>query len=239
MRSPVRSGSKPSAAVYVDGFNLFRRALQGHDDRKWLDLELLCERLLPTFDVGQIRYFTAHVRHVEGKDPRVPQNQAAYLRALETLPSVSLHFGTFRADKRWMAVSPLELDERGEPRRVRVRKIEEKGTDVSLAAHMVCDAMSGLVEVYFLLSNDSDFVDALRLVRSRGRGRIGLISPSGAPAARGLMELHVDEVRVIRPGVLVDSQFPDRVLDELGGFTRPRDWRSAEAPLRGAGPRAG
>jgi hypothetical protein len=70
--------------VYVDGFNLLRRALQGRDDRKWLDLEQLCRRLLPTFDVQQIRYFTARVRHVEGKDPRAPQNQEAYLRALGT-----------------------------------------------------------------------------------------------------------------------------------------------------------
>ncbi|ROP63883.1 NYN domain-containing protein [Curtobacterium sp. ZW137] len=239
MRTFDRIAPRPTAAVYVDGFNLFRRALQGRDDLKWLDLELLCERLLPTFDVGQIRYFTARVRHVEGNDPRSPQNQEAYLRALGTLPSVSLHFGTFRSDKRWMAVSPLDIGEDGSPRQIRVRKIEEKGTDVSLASHMVCDAMEHLVDAYFLLSNDSDFAEALRLVRSRARRRVGLIVPTSGRAARTLMDIHPDEVRVLREGLLHDSQFPDRVLDELGAFSRPRGWQSARAPLDGEGPRAG
>lgn len=233
------SSSTPSAVVYIDGFNLFRRALQGRDDRKWLDLELLCARLLPGFDIGQIRYFTARVRHVEGNDPRAPQNQDRYLRALGTLPSVSLHFGTFRADKRWMAVSPLELDDAGEPRRVRVRKIEEKGTDVSLAAHMVSDAMRGLADAFFLLSNDSDFTDALGIVRAHARKEIGLIVPTEAPAARRLLDLRPDHIRHIRAGTLRESQFPPRLSDELGGFSAPLGWGSTEAPLGGEGPRAG
>jgi uncharacterized LabA/DUF88 family protein len=233
------SRPRPTGVVYVDGFNLFRRALQGRDDRKWLDLEQLCRRLLPTFDVRQIRSFTARVRHVEGKDPRAPQNQEAYLRALGTLQTVSLHFGTFRADKRWMAVSPLEFDEAGEPRRVRVRKVEEKGTDVSLAAHMVCDAMDGIADVYFLLSNDSDFVDALRLVRERAGAEIGLIVPTSAPAARSLLDLRPEHVRHLRPGVVVASQFPRRLADGAGGFSCPVKWRRTEAPLRGEGLRAG
>ncbi|MBF4589041.1 hypothetical protein [Curtobacterium sp. VKM Ac-1395] len=177
------SRPRPNAVVYVDGFNLFRRALQGHDDRKWLDLEQLCRRLLPTFDVRQIRYFTARVRHVEGKDPRAPQNQEAYLRALGTLQTVSLHFGTFRADKRWMAVSPLEFDETGEPKRVRVRKIEEKGTDVSLAAHMVCDAMDGIATC----------TSCCRTTRTSwtrcGSSGSGLVRRSGSSSRRALRRL--------------------------------------------------
>lgn len=238
MPTLTSDAGKPTAAVYIDGCNLFRRALQGRGDLKWLDLELLCGHLLPTYDVGQIRYFTARVRHVEGRNPRGPQNQEAYLRALATLPSVSQHFGTFRADKRWMALSPLELDAAGAPRRVRVRKIEEKGTDVSLASHMVCDAMHDLVDAYFLLSNDSDFAEALRLVRSRARRQIGLIVPAGA-AARELLRLEPDEIRVVREGNLRDSQFPDRIVDELGGFSRPKAWNEAGALFRGTGPRAG
>ncbi len=224
------SRSRPTAAVYVDGFNLFRRALQGRDDLKWLDLELLCTRLLPGFDVGQIRYFTARVRHVEGKDPRVPQNQERYLRALATLPSVSVHFGTFRADKRWMALSPLVLDDAGEPRRVRVRKIEEKGTDVSLAAHMVADAMAGTFDVSFLLSNDSDFADALRIVRERARGKIGLVVPTEAAPARSLLEVRPDHIRHVKQAALRESQFPARLIDELGTFGRPSAWQ-VQKPL--------
>lgn len=29
---------RPRAIVYIDGFNLYRRALSGHPELKWLDL---------------------------------------------------------------------------------------------------------------------------------------------------------------------------------------------------------
>jgi len=48
-------------AVYVDGFNLFYRALRGSPYR-WLDLLKLSEKLLqPHNKVVLVRYFTARV----------------------------------------------------------------------------------------------------------------------------------------------------------------------------------
>lgn len=222
---------RPTAAVYVDGFNLFRRVLSGRPHLKWLDLELLCDAFLPSFEVVQIRYFTAIVKAVAGGDTRSPARQAVYLRALATLPRVSLHFGEFRVDKRWMARSPIDLKSDGEPQLVRVRKIEEKGTDVGLAAHMVADAMSGLADAYFLMSNDSDFVEALRVVRHRARAEIGLISPPGGGPAKALLDLEPDHPRQLRHGVLLHAQFPDALIDERGTIRRPAAWGNAEAPL--------
>jgi hypothetical protein len=49
--------------VYVDGFNLYYGCLKGTPYR-WLDLEALCSRLLPTNSIHRIRYFTARVLHV-------------------------------------------------------------------------------------------------------------------------------------------------------------------------------
>ncbi|WP_159570712.1 NYN domain-containing protein [Curtobacterium sp. 18060] len=224
-------GRKPRAAVYIDGFNLYRRALEHRPDCRWLDVRKLSETLLPDFEVVLVRYFTARVRFVEGEDPAAPSRQSAYLRALATLPAVTTHFGTFRSDRRWMAKSPLELDDDGSPRTVRVRKIEEKGSDVSLAAHLVCDAMDGLVDAAFVLSNDSDFVDALRIVRERGGVEIGLMCPSPSPV-RSLLALEPDHVRHVRAAVMRDSQLPDRIADVRGVITRPKSWRarSTEAP---------
>lgn len=71
----------------------------------------------------------------------------------------------------------------------------------------------------------------VRVVRERARGRIGLVTPSGTIVARGLWEVGVDDVRVIRPGVLLAGQFPERVIDEQGSFSSPIAWRNAEAPL--------
>lgn len=226
------------AGVYVDGFNLYRRALDQRPECRWLDVRKLAELLLPDFDVVVVRYFTALVKFVEGGDPAAPARQQAYLRALATLPGVSLHFGTFRSDRRWMASSPLELDETGAPRLVRVRKIEEKGSDVSLAAHLVCDALGETVDAVFIVSNDSDFVDALRLARERGGVEIGLISPTPAPA-RSLLALRPEHVRRVRGAVLHSAQLPRRLEDEQGVITRPRRWdpERTEAPPV-AGPRA-
>ena len=46
--------------VYVDGFNLYYRALTGTALR-WLDLSKLAQLLLPQHRITRIRYFTAKV----------------------------------------------------------------------------------------------------------------------------------------------------------------------------------
>lgn len=79
--------------VDIDGFNLYYGAVNGTPN-KWLDLEALCHRLLPKDDIKRIRYFTATVSARPG-DPQQPQRQQTYLRALTTLPPVSIHYGHF------------------------------------------------------------------------------------------------------------------------------------------------
>ena len=78
--------------VYVDGFNLYHRALR--DTRtldgstyKWLDLEKLAAQVLgnPSYIINRIRYFTARVRVLPG-DRQAPLRQQMYLRALARLP---------------------------------------------------------------------------------------------------------------------------------------------------------
>ena len=74
--------------VYVDAFNLYYGALKG-SPYKWLDLDALCRRLLPRDQIVRIRYFTAHVSARPG-DPQQPQRQLTYIRALETIPHLSV-----------------------------------------------------------------------------------------------------------------------------------------------------
>ena len=70
--------------VYVDGFNLYYRALR-KTKFKWLDLEALVSGLLDADnEIQHIRYFEAPV---SGKlDPGVPVRQQRYLPALQSLP---------------------------------------------------------------------------------------------------------------------------------------------------------
>src|SRR5712691_4425208 len=46
--------------VYIDGFNLYYGALKG-TPYKWLDLGRLCQALLPSDTIQEIKYFTARV----------------------------------------------------------------------------------------------------------------------------------------------------------------------------------
>ena len=74
---------------YIDGFNLYYRALRG-TPYKWLDLFKLCQSLMPSHQVGQIRYFTTIIQ-VRPPDLQAAQRQATYIRALETIPNLSVH----------------------------------------------------------------------------------------------------------------------------------------------------
>jgi len=87
---------RPRTYVYVDGFNLYFRAVR-YTPYKWLNLQLLCEKLLPQHDVQRIKYYTAHIR--SRGDPQKPIRQETFLRALRTLPKVEIYYGTFSNQK--------------------------------------------------------------------------------------------------------------------------------------------
>ena len=67
--------ARPTANIYVDGFNLYRQKLQHHPDTKWLDLDALASLLIPTHTIKRVRYFTAMIRPALGTDPRAPIRQ--------------------------------------------------------------------------------------------------------------------------------------------------------------------
>lgn len=167
----------PRAAVYVDGFNLYRRLLQKRPQTKWLNIEALAERLLPDCDVTLVRYFTAHIKPLPGADSQSPQRQQAYIRALETLPRTTIHLGKFRVDPRIMPVHPTEWEPNGQSRKVRVKKTEEKGSDVALASMLMLDAVRDRADIFIVCSNDSDLVMPLRLTRDELQKEVGLLSP--------------------------------------------------------------
>ncbi len=78
--------------VYVDGFNLYYGCLKG-TPYKWLDLGTLCQALLPPNKIQRIRYFTAKIS--AQADPQGPVRQSIYLRALQTVPGLTVHLGHF------------------------------------------------------------------------------------------------------------------------------------------------
>lgn len=145
------TAKRVKANVYIDGFNFYHGCVKGTAHR-WLDLGKLCKMVLPEFEINRIRYFTALVKPLD--DPGEPQRQQAYLRALETIPHLSIHYGHFTINKKWrrLAIPPRP------PARPSALVLipEEKGSDVNLASYLLIDGFERDYEVAVVVSNDSD-----------------------------------------------------------------------------------
>jgi uncharacterized LabA/DUF88 family protein len=202
----------------VDGFNLYYGAVKG-TPYKWLDILKLCRLLLPRNQVVQIKYFTALVTG-RPSDPDQPNRQQLYLRALGTLPGLEIIYGHFLAHETMM---PLARPLPGGPKLARVIKTEEKGSDVNIAAHMVNDGHKGRYEVAILISNDSDLVEPIRMVRNELRLPVGVLNPFITTPSFELRK-HASFVKPIRKGVLAACQFPPTLEDRNGTLYKPPAW---------------
>jgi uncharacterized LabA/DUF88 family protein len=163
--------------VYVDGFNLYYGALKKTPYR-WVNLANLFRLLLPKNELLQIKYFTAMVS-ARPDDPGQPQRQQLYLRALATLPSVSVELGHFLTHEVLMP-KVVAAGERQEY--VKVIKTEEKGSDVNLATHLLHDAHMNRYDVAVVVSNDTDLLGPIKLVRRDLQKQIGVLNPQKRPS---------------------------------------------------------
>lgn len=204
--------------VYVDGFNLYYGAVKGTPN-KWLNIQVLCQHLLPKNNVQKIKYFTALVTSRPG-DPDQPNRQQIYLRALRTIPNLDIIYGHFLEHEVKM---PLVSSLSGKIRYARVMKTEEKGSDVNIAAHLVNDGYKGLYEAAILITNDSDLVEPVKIVRNELNLVVGVLNPRPASPSRELRK-YANFVKPIRQGVLAASQFPVRLVDGTGTFNKPPSW---------------
>ena len=202
--------------IYVDGFNLYYGAVKG-TTYKWLDLHKLCTLLFPKNDIHRIRYFTALVRNTTN-DPKKSQRQQTLIRALETLPGLSVHYGSFLSSNVEM---PLVRPLQGR-RTEHVVKMEEKGSDVNLASLLLTDAFRKDFEVAIVLSNDSDLYLPIKIVSTELHLRVGILNPHPRFSLE-LAKVATFKKR-IRKGVLAESQFPETLSDAKGTITKPPTW---------------
>lgn len=206
--------------VYIDGFNLYYGCLKGTPYR-WLDLRALCRALLPRDAIGRIRYFTARIRPRAG-DPHGDVHQDIYLRALRTLPEVSIHFGQFKSG---IVRMPLAVPQRGGPATVEVIKTEEKGSDVNLATFLLVDAYENDCDLSVVITNDSDLVEPIRVVRHELARPVGIVNPHPpAKRSRDLLAIPPTFYKQIRRGGLARSLFPVTMKDARGIFHKPGNW---------------
>ncbi len=239
--------------VYVDGFNLYYRALRDTPYR-WLDPAALSDALLPDDEVIEVKYFTARIKGLP-HDPGAPTHQQAYLRAMDTLPRVKLEFGFFNRRRVFHALAigkvgqPLGWREKravwlsriafagsgllkmqSDPiPRLRVWKTEEKGSDVNLGSHLLVDGFNARYEQAAVLSNDSDLEWPIQYVRETLGLPVVVLNPSRHRNRRLAPEgLPSGAYKRIEEPQLAASQLPLEMSDAQGTFHRPPGWDQAE-----------
>lgn len=202
--------------VYVDAFNLYYGCLRGTPHR-WLDVATLCRRLLPGDTINRIRYFTASV-NARG-DPGRPQRQQTYLRALATIPNLTIHYGHFLVTPRRL---PLAQPAASGPRTALVLHTEEKGSDVNLATHLLLDAFKKDCDIAVIISNDSDLKEPIQFAQRELGLKVGVINPQ-SPQRRS-RALRPTFFKQIRLPVLRACQFEAVLKDAKGEIRKPASW---------------
>ncbi|MDQ3702935.1 MAG: NYN domain-containing protein [Chloroflexota bacterium] len=205
-------------SVYIDGFNLYYGCAKGTPYR-WLDLGKLCSLLLRGHTITRLRYFTALVGPRPG-DPDKRFRQQTYIRALETIPGLSVHYGHFLSGpERMLVANPLP----GRSRTVEVVRTQEKGSDVNLATFLLMDGFRGDYELAVVISNDSDLKTPIELLRAELGLQVGVLSPhrNTSHALRTAASFY----QPIRKGVVAASLFPGAMSDARGRtITKPPRW---------------
>ena len=201
--------------VYIDGFNLYYGCLK-NSPFKWLDLSALCRRMLPQDNIQTIEYFTAILSARPG-DPSLPTRQQIYLRALRTIPNLSIIYGHFLTHPCRMVLAGSSP-----PKKVWVDKTEEKGSDVNIASHLLRDAFERRFEVGVLLTNDSDLLEPVRIVKHHIGLPIGILNPHQHHSK--VLVAEANFMKRIRQSDLTACQFAPTLRDPKGQIHKPPTW---------------
>ncbi|MEA2785981.1 MAG: hypothetical protein QOF71_2085 [Candidatus Eremiobacteraeota bacterium] len=221
-----------STYLYVDGFNLYygvfgKERNWSSGSYKWLDVTGLAGHVWPSLaPIRKTRYFTALVKPPPN-DPQMPVRQQAYLRALRSV-GTEVHLGTFKLRRR--NVKLMGMPSQPPPftssivlsAEAQIGKYDEKGSDVNLATYLVRDAAKGESKKAIVISNDSDLVEPLRVVRSDFGIEVYLINPQ----LRAVADLSraANGTRDISLATLAACQLAAKLSDSVGRITKPTAW---------------
>ena len=215
---------KPTACVYVDGFNLYYGALKDTPLR-WLNPLALASIVFPAFDCVGCKYFSAPVSAKAGSSEQALR-QSVYWRALRTISSLEIIEGHFKVRRTWACSANPPPD------MVEIIRAEEKGSDVNLASHLLVDAIAGSCDVALVISGDSDLVTPIGMITSKFCRPVGVINPQrlsgpGRRRIRGSSQLK-QVASYYRGGLtwaqLERAQLAAVLTDSRGDFGIPSEW---------------
>ena len=148
-------------AFLIDGFNLYHSVktasidlgLNGRGTR-WLNIDAMCRSYLHAIgnnaQVVGIYYFSALAKHIEAFKPDVVARHRAYIECLEAT-NVSVELARF---KKKQIVCPYCNQ--------KIKRHEEKETDVAIAAKMLELLFQGSCDTIVLVTGDTDIVPAVK-----------------------------------------------------------------------------
>jgi len=216
--------TRPVAHAYIDGFNLYnglqRRAeAKGLDapQYRWLNLCKFAEFLLPEYEVKTVRYFTSRVKR-RAADPGAGQRQQIFIRALETLPKLTIHYGYFQRNivLRHLVKKPKKT--------VAVIDYKEKGSDVALASMLLADAFRGECGAVAVISDDSDLALPIAIAKDVLQHGVVLLNPNVATKPARKLRGTATAYRSISESAFAACLFPDSLTDSKGTITKPPAW---------------
>lgn len=224
------------AIFYIDGFNFYYLRTKFQPQYKWLNMKALADLIVPPgTEVKAVKYYTAPV---SGKiDHDAPRRQQALFAALRTIPEISIYNGRFLSGEKWAG---LVHPPRAKPQPyvwtqpppvvVFVKKTEEKGSDVNLGVHLVRDAFVDIFDVAYVITNDTDLVEPIRIVTQEIGKQVCIVAPNrarsgGPPMPSPSLEAVSTFKHYIDDAELAASQFP-LVVNRPGKtpIARPATW---------------
>lgn len=212
---------------------------------------LLAEKAVdwPSASLERIVYRTARISAAHNASGS--QDQDVYLKALLAAGSVDhIGYGNYisKVVKRPLAVEkggsgksrhhpvlvaptwPIMVQDGGAPVTdavfmASVARFEEKGSDVNVAAHLLVDVLTSVVDAVIVISNDSDL--RMPVHEAWNRVPVGLVNPGGGYTA-GALSMNAGTGlgsgnhwwRTLNSGDYTGHQLPD----PAGRYTRPPGW---------------
>jgi 6-hydroxy-3-succinoylpyridine 3-monooxygenase len=226
--------------VYIDGYNLYYGCLK-RSPYKWLDLQALFNHLLSSvlyeengasarFELAPlaIKYFTAPIlKHFARADDSVAC-QARYHNALRrhlggTIQIIEGYYDAWPARAHFYEEGKYARDSAV----AEIWKLEEKQSDVALAVHAYSDALRREVNHVVLVTNDTDVVPALEMIREHTQAIIGLVTPTRDNTRQPNHELeqtsHWMRSQILE-SELAASQLPPVIRDGNRIIHKPLSW---------------
>ncbi len=102
-----------------------------------------------------------------------------------------------------------------------VHMMEEKGSDVNLAVHLLNDAWKDMFDAAVVITNDTDLVTPIRMVTTERKKPVSVICPGRWQVAPKLKDV-ASHVLHIHPAMLKTAQFPDRIPKTK--ISKPAGW---------------